>query len=465
MADWRMKRQILRTASFLLMLVGLLTVYIVYLSAWEADDLAANPLNMRSAAARADIRRGSILDARGRVLAQTRQDGSRSYPMGAAMAAVTGYNGEKIGSAGVEGHANRELLGLSENLSRIGPISQLFQSDQGNDVKLTIEADAQQAAYDGLDGRRGAVVVLDAATGAVLAMVSSPSYDPNDIESSWKSLSKQADGALLNRAVQGLYPPGSTIKPMIADAALTNAATNEQEIFDCTGSLDVGGGQTIRESHGEVHGSVDLRRALTESCNVTFGTLGMRLGDEKLKKAFERFGFDREIGGDIVMTRSHLPSFGTLGSGDQAQTAIGQSSLLVTPMHMALLAAAYANGGIIMKPYLVQQVITPGGTVIHETVPQKWLTATTPEMAARLDSYMEDVVTKGTGKAAQVSGIRVTGKTGTAENAAGKDHAWFIGSAELRNRRIVFAVIVENGGGGGTQAAPIARKVILSLQN
>lgn len=465
MADWRMKRQILRTASFLLMLVGLLTVYIVYLSAWEADDLAANPLNMRSAAARADIRRGSILDARGRVLAQTRQDGSRSYPMGAAMAAVTGYNGEKIGSAGVEGHANRELLGLSENLSRIGPISQLFQSDQGNDVKLTIEADAQQAAYDGLDGRRGAVVVLDAATGAVLAMVSSPSYDPNDIESSWKSLSKQADGALLNRAVQGLYPPGSTIKPMIADAALTNAATNEREIFDCTGSLDVGGGQTIRESHGEVHGSVDLRRALTESCNVTFGTLGMRLGDEKLKKAFERFGFDREIGGDIVMTRSHLPSFGTLGSGDQAQTAIGQSSLLVTPMHMALLAAAYANGGIIMKPYLVQQVITPGGTVIHETVPQKWLTATTPEMAARLDSYMEDVVTKGTGKAAQVSGIRVTGKTGTAENTAGKDHAWFIGSAELRNRRIVFAVIVENGGGGGTQAAPIARKVILSLQN
>ncbi|MBE6074030.1 MAG: cell division protein FtsI [Selenomonas ruminantium] len=465
MADWKIKRQILQAASILLVLTGLLTAYIVYLSTWAADGLASNSLNMRRAAARADIWRGSILDAQGRVLAQNRPDGSRSYPMGAAMAAVTGYNGENIGSAGVEGHANRELLGLSDDLSHMGAVSQLFQSERGNDVKLTIEADAQQAAYDGLDGRKGAVVVLDADTGAILAMVSAPSYDPNNIEANWKELSQQADGALLNRAVQGMYPPGSTIKPMIADAALTEGITDEKEIFACNGVLDVGGGHSIRESHGEVHGKVDLRKALTESCNVTFGTLGMRLGDDKLKKSFERFGFDRGLGGEILMAKPHLPDFGKLGSGDQAQTAIGQSTLLVTPMHMALLAAAYANGGEMMKPYLVQQVITPGGMVIADTRPEKWLSVTTPSMAAKIDSYMEDVVTKGTGRAAQVSGVRVTGKTGTAENAAGEDHAWFIGSAELRNRRIAFAILVENGGGGGTQAAPIARKVILSLQN
>lgn len=465
MADWKIKRQILQAASILLVLTGLLTAYIVYLSTWAADGLASNSLNMRRAAARADIWRGSILDAQGRVLAQNRPDGSRSYPMGAAMAAVTGYNGENIGSAGVEGHANRELLGLSDDLSHMGAVSQLVQSERGNDVKLTIEADAQQAAYDGLDGRKGAVVVLDADTGAILAMVSAPSYDPNNIEANWKELSQQADGALLNRAVQGMYPPGSTIKPMIADAALTEGITDEKEIFACNGVLDVGGGHSIRESHGEVHGKVDLRKALTESCNVTFGTLGMRLGDDKLKKSFERFGFDRGLGGEILMAKPHLPDFGKLGSGDQAQTAIGQSTLLVTPMHMALLAAAYANGGEMMKPYLVQQVITPGGMVIADTRPEKWLSVTTPSMAAKIDSYMEDVVTKGTGRAAQVSGVRVTGKTGTAENAAGEDHAWFIGSAELRNRRIAFAILVENGGGGGTQAAPIARKVILSLQN
>ena len=185
MADWKLKRQVLKAASFLLLIMGCLTVYLIYLSTWEADSLATNPLNMRGAAARADIRRGSILDAQGRVLAQNRPNGTRSYPMGAAMAAVTGYNGETIGSAGIEGHANRELLGLTEDMSRLGPAAQLFQSDQGNNVKTTIEADAQQAAYDGLAGRKGAVVVLDAGTGAVLAMVSSPSYDPNNIEANW----------------------------------------------------------------------------------------------------------------------------------------------------------------------------------------------------------------------------------------------------------------------------------------
>jgi len=287
--------------------------------------------------------------------------------------------------------------------------------------------------------------------------------NPNDIESNWKSLSSKEDSPLLNRVVQGLYPPGSTIKPMIADAALTDGVTNASEIFDCDGVLDVGGGHTIRESHGEVHGRVDLRQAVTESCNITFGTLGMRMGDEKLKNAFSRFGFDREIGDEILMTKSHFPDFGKLSKGDQAQTAIGQSALLVTPMHMALLADAFANGGKVMKPYLVQDVITPGGTVVYKAQPSRWLTATAPEMASVIDSYMEDVVTKGTGTAARVQGVRVTGKTGTAENPAGKDHAWFIGSAELPARKIVFAIIVENGGGGGTEAAPIARDIIESL--
>ena len=442
MADWKLKRQILQGAAFMLLVVDLLVFYIGYLAVWKGDALANNPLNMRQAAARADIRRGSILDAQGRVLAQTRSDGRRSYPFGEVMAQVTGYNGENIGGAGLEGHANRALLGLTDDMSRLGPLTQLLQTEQGNDIKTTIEADAQQAAFDGLDGRKGAVVVLDVDTGAVLAMVSSPSYDPNDIEANWDNLSK-----------------------MIADAALTESVTTEQENFNCSGELDVGGGHSIRESHGEVHGQVNLRTALTESCNVTFGTLGMRLQDNRLKGAFKRFGFDQSIGGDIVMTSSHLPDFGTLGSGDQAQTAIGQSTLLVTPMHMALLASAFAHEGTIMKPYLVQQVVTPKGLVVQEARPEKWLTATTADMAGRIDSFMEDVVTKGTGRAAQVSGVRVTGKTGTAENAHGEDHAWFIGSAQLRNRKIAFAIIVENGGSGGTVAAPIARKIILSLQN
>lgn len=463
MADWKLRKQILQAASACMALFGVLALYIVYLTTWAAEDLSSNPLNMRSAAACADIWRGTIYDASGTVLAETADDGTRRYPFGKMMAAVTGYNGENIGSTGVEGHANRALLGLTDDMQRMGPLAQLLQTGRGNDVRLTVDANAQKAAYEGLAGRRGAVVVLDAETGAVLAMVSTPAYDPNDIETNWKVLSKQADGALLNRCVQGLYPPGSTIKPMIADAALTEGATDEKEVFDCTGTLDVGGGHTIGESHGEVHGKVTLRDAVTESCNVTFGTLGMRLGDAKLKKAYERFGFAEGIGEDIVMEPSHLPDFGKLSNGDQAQVAIGQGTLLVTPMHMALLADAFANGGRIMKPYLVQQVVSPNGMVVSETQPSVWRTATSPEMAAIIDSYMERVVEKGTGRAAHVFGVRVTGKTGTAENSAGADHAWFIGSADLPKRKIVFAVLVENGGGGGTEAAPIARRIIESL--
>ncbi|MBQ1919977.1 MAG: cell division protein FtsI, partial [Selenomonas sp.] len=197
MADWKLKRQILQGAVCLLLIVAVLVVYVGYLTVWKGDELAHNPLNMRQAAARADIRRGSILDAQGRALAQTRSDGSRSYPFGAVMAQVTGYNGENIGGAGLEGHANRALLGLTDDMTRLGPLAQLFQTEQGNDVKTTIESDAQQAAFDGLDGRKGAVVVLDVDTGAVLAMVSSPSYDPNNIEANWDNLSKVADGPLL----------------------------------------------------------------------------------------------------------------------------------------------------------------------------------------------------------------------------------------------------------------------------
>ncbi|MDD6120001.1 MAG: penicillin-binding transpeptidase domain-containing protein [Selenomonadaceae bacterium] len=464
MPDWQLKKHILQAAMCLLVVVAVLGAYVIWLMTWESDTLAQNPLNMRRSAAQADILRGSIFDAQGRALAQNRPDGSRSYPMGAAFAPVTGYIGEEIGSAGIEAHANRDLLGLTDDVSHLGPAAQLFQSARGDDVYLTIEGDAQQAAYDGLSGHRGAVVVLDADTGAVLAMASTPAYDPNNIEKQWPKLSKEGDGPLLNRAVQGLYPPGSTIKPLIADAALREGATDTSEVFDCTGVLDVGGGQTIRESHGEVHGKVNLQKALSESCNVTFGTLGMRLGGKKLQSAFERFGFDKDIGGEIVMTKSHLPDFANLGQGDLAQSAIGQSSLLVTPMHMALLAAAFANEGTIMKPYLVQRVVTRGGITVRETMPEKWLKDVTSTSQARLlDTYMEDVVKSGTGKAAAVSGVRVTGKTGTAENAQGKDHAWFIGSAQLPGRKIAFAIIVENSGGGGSVAAPIARKIILSL--
>lgn len=463
MADHTLKRYVLQAATASLLLFALLYVYVAYVAVWQGPELAQNPLNQRGAAARADITRGTIVDCNGVVLAETKPDGVRYYTMGEAMAPVTGYNGERIGSAGIEGTENRVLLGLTEDMSRIGPISQLFQSDRGNDVKLTIDSRLQKIAYDELDGQRGAILVMDAQTGAILAMASAPSYDPNQIEAEWKNLNAQSDGPLLNRAVQGMYPPGSSIKPMIADAALTDGITTESERFDCNGILDVGGGFSIHDYNGEVHGQINLRQALTESCNVTFGTLGMRLGDDRLKKAYERFGFTETLMGDVVMERAHLPSFGTLAPGDQAQSAIGQSTLLVTPMQMLLLADAYANNGKVMRPYLVDSVISANGVVLSKALPEVWRTVTTPDMASTIDSYMADVVKSGTGKLAATKGVRVTGKTGTAENGQGKDHAWFIGSAKLPMQKIVFAIIIEHGGSGGRVAAPVAKRLIQTM--
>jgi penicillin-binding protein A len=457
------KKYVWHSTVFLFGCFCCLLIYIIYLQVIKADDLASNPLNQRTTAVEADILRGSILDAKGRKLAFSSQVGSRSYPMGASMAPVTGYIGEKIGNAGVESFANRQLLGLTENLSRLGPIAQLFVSDKGNDVKLTIDADVQQTAYKALENHRGAVVVLDAQTGAVLAMVSRPSYDPNDIEADWETLNKQTDSPLLNRASQGLYPPGSTLKVMIADAALKEQVTDLQEVFNCTGHLDLGGGYILQESHGAVHGKVNLEQALTESCNITFATLAMRMGATKLDNTFERYGFRKKLGNEIIESMPHLPEFSKLNQGDIAQVGIGQSELLVTPLRMAMLAAAFANHGVIMQPYLMDEVITPGGIIIEKNQQRQWLQVTSPEQAGLVDAFMEKVVLQGTGTAARISGIRVTGKTGTAENSGGDDHAWFIGSADVRGRKLAFAILMENSGGGGTEAAPIAKKIIVDL--
>ncbi len=457
-----LKKQILHCSIFLLACFGILFCYLVYIQIFQAEELNNNPLNHRGAAM--DIVRGSILDSRGEKLAYSEAPGQRLYPYGAAMAPVTGYVGETLGSSGLENLLGDELSGQSRQLRGMGPISQLIQDDRGNDIRLTVDADVQQLAYDALGDNRGAVVVLDAATGAVLAMVSKPAVDPATVEADWSALSNREDSPLLNRATQGLYPPGSTIKVMIADGALDEKVTDLNENFNCTGTLQIGDG-SIRESHGAVHGQVDLQEAITHSCNFTFGTLGMRLGGSGLQDTFQRFGFADTVNGEIQEAASHLPDFGSLGEGDLAQLGIGQSELLVTPLKMAMLAGAFANGGIMMEPYLVQAVLTPGGMVLRQASPAKWREVTTSQRAALIQGYMENVVENGTGTAAAVDGIKVAGKTGTAENAAGADHGWFIGSAQLPNRTIAFGIIVENSGGGGSTAAPIARQIIQELLN
>lgn len=466
MRNQDIKRNIFQTACFFLGLFIVLIGWISYLQIVKSAELSEHPMNSRSQMAADHVARGAIVDARGTMLAyseKTQQGYRRIYPEGKQAAPVTGYIGKEIGNAGMEAYAGSDLAGSKNLWQSFGPLAQIFASDSGNTVKLTLDMSLQKTAYEALGSRRGAVVVLDSRTGAVLAMVSKPSFDPNTIEEHWADLQKATDGSLLNRATQGLYPPGSTLKTLIADAALKENLTSDTEVFDCPGYLKVGSGYTLYESHHAVHGKIHLKEALTESCNVTFGTLGLRLGANRLESAFERFGFTKPLGNEMNEAVIRLPDFKHLSDGEICQIGIGQSTMLVTPMRMAMLAAAFSNQGMMMKPYLLDEVISPGHFILKKNKPEKWLEVTTPERAQLIQSYMRSVVEKGTGQSAAVDGVPVIGKTGTAENAGGADHAWFIGAASLPRQNIAFAVIVENSGGGGAEAAPIARKIIIKM--
>lgn len=466
MRNQDIKKNIFQTACFFLGLFIILIVWISYLQIVKGPELAAHPMNSRAGMAAEKMQRGAIVDVNGVVLAyseKTAQGYHRVYPEGRQAAPVTGYIGKEIGNAGMEAYANADLTGSKNFWQSFGPLAQIFASDSGNTVKLTLDMSLQKTAYAALGNRRGAVVVLDSRTGEILAMVSKPAFDPNTIEANWPDLQKSTDGSLLNRVTQGLYPPGSTLKTLIADAALKENLTSDTEVFDCPGYLKVGSGYTLYESHNAVHGKIHLKEALTESCNVTFGTLGLRLGANRLENAFERFGFTKPLGNELNEAVIRLPDFKHLSDGEICQIGIGQSTMLVTPLRMAMLAAAFSNQGAVMKPYLLDEVIAPGHFILKKSKPEKWLDVTTPERAQLVQSYMRSVVENGTGRSAAVDGVPVIGKTGTAENAGGADHAWFIGAASLPQRNIAFAVIVENSGGGGVEAAPIARKIILKI--
>jgi peptidoglycan glycosyltransferase len=347
-----------------------------------------------------------------------------------------------------------------EKQELLGAISQLFASGAGNNVMLTINAKLQQVAYQSLGTNRGSIVALSPKTGAILAMVSRPSFDPNRLETDWNNISQSASSVLLNRASQGLYPPGSIIKVLMAETALVEQDTNKKREFNCNGTLKIGPDYVLSESGNKAHGKVNLEEALAVSCNITFGQLALDLGRTKMAKTFERYGFTQPLNGDFLESSGKLPDFSKLGDGDLAQTGIGQGSLLVTPLRMAMLASTFANKGIMMKPYLVQRITAPDGTVIRETSPIKWLSPVAPNLADQVAHMMVTVVEEGTGGGAAIRGVEVAGKTGTAENPHGSPHAWFIGFAPAENPQIAVAVIVENAGSGGSVAAPIARQIL-----
>jgi peptidoglycan glycosyltransferase len=482
-----MDRQIRTLAFAFLALFVVLFVQSNYIQVFAAKRLSNNPANTRLLLEEFDIDRGEILARDERtVLARSRATSGkykylRVYPQGSLYAHITGFHSVLLGRSNLESSMNEWLSGRASELLPQNLVDEILGRDKrGATVVTTIDPKLQRVAKQALGRLPGGVVALDPRTGEVLAMVANPSYNPNALASHNLALVQQAREALernpakplLSRAAQELFAPGSTFKLVTASAALENGM-QPNTTFPNPPSLDLP--QTTLQLHnfGGEHclggaPQLTLAEALQVSCNVVFGEIGLRLGADKLVDQARKFGFDEGVPFDIPFAEGHIPAAEDFK--DQlpavAFSAIGQQSVGANPLQMALVAAAIANGGVEMVPRLVREIRDPSGRIVKSFAPTEFGHPISGRTAAELTAMMVSVVAQGTGTAAQIPGIDVAGKTGTAQTSSGSPHAWFTSFAPANDPRIVVAVVVLNGGSlgseatGGAVAAPIAKAVM-----
>lgn len=450
---------------FLALFIALIS-YMSYYYLFKSEEAISSVYNKRIQAKNSRVLRGTIYDRDmnpltiGEKTSEFSQ--TREYLGGEAFAHVVGYYDVVYGASGIEKKFDKELSG-----SNIYSIKDAFSSKDadkvGNHVVTTLDSDLQKKAYDLLGDRKGSIVALDPKTGEVLAMVSKPSFDPNEIQEIFSTLSQDENTPFLNRAVSGLYPPGSSFKIITALSALENMPEVRERIFEDNGRIYFNDVDSLENNNGVVLGNINLRTAFLRSSNVVFGTLAMELGNEKLKETAEKFFFNNEIPSrTLVIDDSIFPTYGSEEVGNIAQSGIGQSGVLASPIQMALVASAIANNGVMMEPNIVKEIITPQGDVVKEFEPEVAATVTTPENAKILKEYMKAVVNEGTGKAASLWGVQVSGKTGTADTDSGDKipHSWFVGFAGYDDPEIAFAIIVEEGGNDSYNASAIAGDLV-----
>ncbi|MDP9865626.1 MULTISPECIES: peptidoglycan D,D-transpeptidase FtsI family protein [Streptosporangium] len=450
-----------------------------HIQAFEADRLNEDPRNPQRRIARFETPRGEILLRDGTVVATSRESGDgtyryrRSYPWGPLYAPVTGHL-SLYGGTGIEAAENAVLSGGDPWVK----LRSLVDGTEGGaTLELTIDGRAQRAAYEALraTGLRGAAVAIDPATGAILAMVSFPSYDPNlyttfdsaELDRVDRRLRSDPGDPLLNRAIQRNYPPGSAFKVVTSAAALISGRYSPTVRVEAPTAFRLPGtGTYLRNSGGTACGDGDppLAYAFKTSCNTPFAKMGIDLGQDALREQAEAFGFGAD---DLTVPMPVAESVYPRGM-DQAQTAmsaLGQFDDRATPLMIAMISAAVANDGVLMRPYLVEQVRLADGAVIDEADPSPYRRTLDEDEADRLTAMMVTVTQPGgTGTAAAVPGVDVAAKTGTAENAAsGQDHAVFTGFAPAATPRVAVGVLVEHGGSGGRTAAPVAAAVMRAV--
>ncbi|MDD2957926.1 MAG: penicillin-binding transpeptidase domain-containing protein [Lachnospiraceae bacterium] len=449
----------------------LMAGYLIYFNVVKRDEINANANNTKQDSQSDKIIRGSIVTDDGTVLASTsvNSDGTetRTYPYENVFAHVVGYASN--GKAGLEAAANYDLMTSHSSLLNQIKNGENNEKIKGDNVVVTLNPVIQQAAYYALGSYKGAVVVMEPDSGKILAMVSKPDFNPNTISEEWETMvSDDTNSSLLNRAAQGLYPPGSTFKILTTLAYLQqNNDIYSGFSFDCTGSLtqnDV----TITCYNGNVHGAEDLKTAFAHSCNTAFANIGLNLDNGAFRKLAEKFLFNNSLPTSLTHSDSVFKLDKDTSYGEVMTTAIGQGDTLVTPLHMALITSTVANGGIMMTPYYVERIETYDGDVVSETRPSAYKELMSTQEAGILTDFMKETVNSGTGTALSYSGYSVAGKTGSAEyetNGVTGTHSWFVGFSNVDDPDIVVAVIAEDGGTGSQTAVPIAKAIFDAYYN
>lgn len=449
--------------SFVLLFLGL-SGYITYYSVTHKQELMDNSYNGRQQMLIAQNRRGRILSADGDILARTLQDDEgnekREYPYQNLFSHVVGY--ATNGRMGVEAQANYYLINSSAPLSQKAGLELAGEKYPGDDVYTTLDVGLQQVASTALGVYQGAILVTEPATGKILAMVSKPDFNPEQISAMWDELIADEDSSiLLNRATQGLYPPGSTFKIMTAlEYIRENPDSYSNYSYSCSGAL-TRGEDRIQCYHGTVHGGVNFTTSFAKSCNTSFANMGFTLNRAAFGDTLEGLLFNQKLPVSFNSNASRVDMSTDTTDSEMMQISIGQGTTSITPLLLNMITCAIANGGTLMEPYVVDRVENSAGSSVKSFPPAAYGKLMEPEEAQILGTLMKDVVEEGT--ASRLKGLSYTaaGKTGSAEygTVKGDSHAWFTGYAPAEEPQICVTIIIEGAGAGGDYAVPIAKRI------
>lgn len=436
--------------------------YLVYFNVVKSKEVVNSPYNIRQDLMAERVVRGKIVDAQGEVLAQTSvaEDGSeyREYPGGDVFAHVVGYSVQ--GKSGLESTQNFNLL--TSNAFFMEKLVKEFKGEKntGDTVVTTLNAELQQAAYDALGDNKGAVVVMEASTGKILTMVSKPTFDPNTVSDNWEALNNDEDSALLNRATMGQYAPGSIFKVVTTLEYMREYANYGEYGYYCEGAITQDG-TTIPCYNQTAHGQETLADSVANSCNASFSNIGLQLDRAKWRETTKKLLFDKKLPGDVKYAESKFRLTDEDSSAEVMMTAMGQGKTQVSPYHMAMITAAIANNGKLMKPYLVDRITNYAGTTVKKYMPEKYKDLMTSEEAAQLTEYMKGVVDYGTGVALGGESYSVAGKTGTAEVSMDgqKVHSWFMGFSNIENPELVVCAVVEDADTASISGVSVAKQI------